>query len=407
MYSPDIGNGSIAYLTTAYPHVSHTFIRREIMGLEALGYAIRRAAIRCGAVLVDAIDEQECKKTLHVLEQPKLAFIGQILHGLMLAGLKLGTATHAAWQLSKPSERGLARHMAYLVEALALRAYFERKRVAHVHVHFGTNAAAVAMLVQLLGGPSFSITCHGPDEFDAPIALSLGVKTSRARFVVATSHYCAAQLRRWTDYSQWDKIHVVRCTVDDAWFDASVAVADSPSSLLTIGRFSAQKGQLMLLDAYADAVSAGLRSPLVMVGDGELRVVIEARIAALGLAGRVQLTGWTDAPGIRVHLSNCRAVVLPSFAEGLPVVLMEAMAFGRPVVTTSVAGIPELVRDGEHGWLVPAGDRASLAGALLAVDTAPVEQLRAMGMAAQQAVRRSHSMRSEVGKLHELFAKVR
>ncbi len=407
MYSTDLRNGGIAYLTTEYPHVSHTFIRREIVGLEALGYTIRRVAIRCGTVLVDAIDEQECKQTLHVLDQPKLAFTGQVLHGLLLAGLKLGTATRAAWQLSKPSERGLVRHVAYLVEALALRAYFARRGVAHVHVHFGTNAAAVAMLVQLLGGPSFSITFHGPDEFDAPIALSLGVKTSRARFVVATSHYCAAQLRRWTDYSQWDKIHVVRCTVDDAWFDASVPVADSPSSFVTIGRLSAQKGQLLLLDAYADAVSAGLRSPLVIVGDGELRAVIEARIAALGLAGRVQLTGWTDANGIRAQLAKCRAVVLPSFAEGLPVVLMEAMAFGRPVVTTTVAGIPELVRDGEHGWLVPAGDRASLTDALLAVDAATVERLRAMGIAAQQAVRRSHSLRTEVGKLHELFAKVR
>jgi colanic acid/amylovoran biosynthesis glycosyltransferase len=394
----------IAYLTTEYPHVSHTFIRREITGLEALGYDVARVALRCGSV-VDPLDREERDKTLHLLEQPKLALLGQVLEGIWLAGPRLVAAAVMAWRLSRRSDRGLLRHAAYLFEALALRAYCKRRRLVHVHVHFGTNPAAVAMLTRLLGGPSFSITFHGPDEFDAPIALSLGTKIRQALFVVANSFFCASQLRRWVDHTHWEKIHVVRCAIGDEWFDGAEQVPDAPAFLLTVGRLSHQKGHLFLLEAYAEAVAAGLRSSLVIIGDGELRAAVEARIQALNLDGRVEVTGWLDAGAIRQRLARSRVFVLASFAEGLPVVLMEAMASGRPIVTTPLAGIPELVRDGEHGWLVATGDRASLAAALLRAGEAPVDRLRAMGAAGQQAVRRNHSLRDEAVKLRALLEK--
>jgi glycosyltransferase involved in cell wall biosynthesis len=406
VYSSDSRHTSgIAYLTTEYPHVSHTFIRREITGLEAQGCSVARVALRRGSVVVDPLDREESEKTLHLLEQPKLALLGQIFAGTWLAGPRLATAAAAAWRLGRRSDRGLLRHAAYLFEALALRAYCKRRKIVHVHVHFGTNPAAVAMLTKLLGGPSFSITFHGPDEFDAPIALSLGTKIQHALFVVASSFFCATQLRRWADHAHWQKIHVVRCAIGDEWFDGAKPVPDAPAFLLTVGRLSPQKGHLFLIDAYADAVAAGLRCSLVLVGDGELRTAVEARIRALGLEGRIEITGWLDAHAIRQRLTESRAFVLASFAEGLPVVLMEAMASGRPIITTPLAGIPELVRDGEHGWLVATGDRASLASALLQAGEAPVDRLRAMGAAAQQAVRRNHSLRDEAAKLRTLFEK--
>jgi glycosyltransferase involved in cell wall biosynthesis len=394
---------TIAYFTTEYPKASHTFIRREILGLEAHGFGVLRIALRCGDTIVDPLDRAEQQRTLLLLQQPKAALLRQIVHGVALANRRILAAACAAWRLHRNSERGLLRHVAYVGEALALRSYLKSHGIAHVHVHFGTNSAAVAMLMRILGGPQFSMTVHGPDEFDAAIGFSLGAKMHAAAFTVAISNFCAAQLRRWVPYSEWDKIHVVRCTVDEAWFDAARPVAANAGSLVVVGRLAAEKGQLLLVDAYADAVAAGLRSDLVLIGDGPMRAPLEKRLGELGLQNRVQLTGWLDAGAIRERLLASRGLVLASFAEGLPVVIMEAMALMRPVVSTSVAGVPELVRDGEHGWVVVPGDRAALTKALLSIDSASFDKLRAMGAAAHDQVRAHHAVRTEVEKLAGLF----
>ena len=395
---------AIAYLTTAYPNVSHTFIRREILGLESIGYRVFRVAIRSGDAIVDPLDQVEEQKTLHLLEQPKFQLIWQILGGLATPNLRVLRGISSAWELHMRSERGVLRHIAYLVEALAFLNCLHRQRIDHVHVHFGTNAAAVAMLARLMGGPSFSMTIHGPDEFDAPIGLSLAFKMKEAAFTVAISNYCASQLRRWLPYTDWQKLHVVRCTVGDEWFAAARPVDEDASAFVSVGRLTEQKGQLLLIDAYADACNAGLRANLVLIGDGELRDAITQRIRAYGLVDRVTLTGWLDSDGVRTQLLEGRALVLPSFAEGLPVVLMEAMALMRPVLTTYIAGIPELVRHGENGWLVVAGNRAELAGALLLLDRIEVDELRDIGRRGQQCVRNQHTLATELEALHRLFA---
>ena len=396
-------NSKLAYLTTSYPSVSHTFIRREILGLEALGYSVLRVAIRTGDAVVEPVDKTEQTKTLHLLAQPPLVLCYQILRGMIRARGRVIGGFRAAWRMNRRSERGLFRHMAYLAEGLALLAYFHEKNVSHVHVHFGTNAAAVAMLVRLMGGPTYSMTVHGPDEFDAPIGLSLGLKMENAEFTAAISSYCASQLRRWVAYPQWRKIHIIRCCVDETWFERASPVNDEANLLVSVARLSAQKGHLFLIDAYADAVRTGLRSRLVLVGDGELRGAIERQIEEHGLGGRVEILGWQDSAKIQQIILSSRALVLPSFAEGLPVVLMEAMALTRPVLSTYIAGVPELVRDGREGWLVVAGDREGLKDALLSIDAIPVEQLRKMGEQAQARVRSRHSISVEAGKLDYLL----
>ncbi len=195
----------------------------------------------------------------------------------------------------------------------------------------------------------------------------------------------------------------MHCTIGDEFEKPCERIPASSKTFVCIGRLSAQKGQLFLLDAFAELVRAGHDAELVLAGDGELRGEIERRIAATDLRGRVTLTGWITAEQVREHLRQARALVLPSFAEGLPVVIMEALALARPVISTFVAAIPELVEPGRSGWLVPAGSRAPLVSALREALSAPTVRLDEMGAHGRARVLAEHSAEREVDRLEALF----
>ena len=393
----------LAYLTTQYPSVSHTFIRREILTLESMGFSVFRSAIRPGSGVVDAADKSEAEQTFQVLAQSKPGLLVQALVcfiGRPAAALR---ALAVAMAMGRVSERGRLKHIAYWLEAGVLYRRYKQEQIDHVHVHFGTNAASVARLARVLGGPTYSMMIHGPDEFDQAIGHSLGAKMEDAAFTVAITDYCAAQLRRWVDYEHWDKIKVVGCTVGEQWFDAAEPVADNAHSLVCVGRLCPQKGQTLLVDAFALALARGAKGKLVLVGDGEQRDAVEERIAACNVADAVSITGWQDEAAVRGYLLASRGLVLGSFAEGLPVVIMEALALQRPVVSTMIMGIPELVQDGVNGWLVPAGNVEQLADAIYEVLTVPVHQLHVMGEAGQSRVRERHLAETEVAKLAAHF----
>jgi colanic acid/amylovoran biosynthesis glycosyltransferase len=394
----------LAYLTTEYPKVSHTFIRREILELEKRGHTIIRIAIRGnGGAVVDTNDVKESEKTFVCLSRPFHEFVAAVSWAVVTRPGRMFKALRTSLAMSRISDRGLVRHIAYLVEAALLTRMLIRQRVAHVHVHFGTNAAAVARLVRTLDGPRYSITVHGPDEFDAPRALCLGGKIADAEFAIAISHFCSAQLRRWTAVEHWNKIHVVHCTVADDYFDTARPIAPGAKTLVCVGRLSAQKGHLLLLEAAKQLARENIEFKIVLAGDGEMRSEIEARIDALGLRSHVEITGWIGEPEVRERMLNARAVVQPSFAEGLPVVLMEAMALCRPVITTAIAGIPELVEHEKNGWLIPAGNVEPLCDAMRSALRMPTTTLNAMGEAGCERVRDRHRTSSEVDKLEALL----
>jgi glycosyltransferase involved in cell wall biosynthesis len=393
----------IAYLTTQYPSVSHTFIRREIRGLEAMGYTVQRLAIRPGGAAVDPEDQEEATKTFHCLAQPKAKLLLRAALGLAKRpGAAIG-ALRCAVSMGKRSDRGVLKHLAYLLEAAVLLDEVERFGARHVHVHFGTNAAAVARLMRKLGGPTYSMMIHGPDEFDAAIGLSLGDKMIDAAFTAAITDYCGAQLRRWIPYEEWHKVRVVHCTVGPTWLDQDCPVPEDTDGFVCVGRLAPQKGQLILVEAFAEARREMGRGHLTLVGDGEMRGIIEERIAALGLADHVTITGWQTEAEVRDHLKQGRALALASFAEGLPVVIMEALAMERPVVATTIMGIPELVVSGENGWLAPAGSVPLLADAMTQALNTPVARLREMGAAGATRVKQDHFTETEVAKLDALF----
>lgn len=392
----------IAYLTTAYPEVSHTFIRREIHELERRGHDVLRLSVRePTSRLVDPRDLEERPRTTYLLAERGGLLLSTLSALARPAVLLRALAT--TLRLSRSSDRGLARHLAYLIEACRVRALTERHRSEHLHVHFGTNAAAVALLARALGGPPFSVTMHGPDEFDAPVALAIGEKVRDAAFTVAISHYCAAQLRRWSRPEDWPRIAIVHCTIGDEFAQPAGAIPPDSKAFVCVGRLSAQKGQLLLIDAFAELVAGGSDARLVLAGDGELRAEIEARIAQQGLGDRVSITGWVTSEEVRDLLRMSRALVLPSFAEGLPVVIMEAFALARPVISTYVGAIPELVEPGRSGWLVPAGARAPLVAALRDALAAPTARLDEMGRIGRDRSLAEHTAPSQVDVLERLL----
>jgi colanic acid/amylovoran biosynthesis glycosyltransferase len=402
-----MGRGAlrVAYLVNQYPKVSHSFIRREIQALERQGVAVERFAVRGWSdELPDAADRAEREGTRYLLQQGLGTLLGTALGMAVTRPHRFARALGLSVSMWRRSNRTIFHHLAYLAEACRLVQWTDAAQVDHLHAHFGTNPAEVAMLARELGGPPYSFTAHGPEEFDSPGALGLGEKGGRAAFVVAVSSFGRSQLLRWLPVAAWPKVRVVHCGLDqDFHRDAPTAPAAGPR-LVCVGRLCEQKGQLLLVEAAKRVVDAGQPLELVLAGDGEMRAEIEALIDRLGLRPYVRITGWIASERVRDEMLAARALVLPSFAEGLPVVIMEAMALRRPVITTFVAGIPELVRDGQNGWLVPAADSGALAQAMMECLAAPIEALTRLGEAARERVLSRHDIDTEAAKLAALFA---
>jgi colanic acid/amylovoran biosynthesis glycosyltransferase len=398
----------VAYLVNQYPAVSHSFIRREIVALESQGIEVARFSIRPPpAALVDPADIAEERKTHVLLRGGPWPLLGAWVRCAAAAPAAWLRALAAAVRLGRRSERGVLRHIVYMAEACLLLQWLWREgSVAHLHAHFGTNSAAVAMLAHLLGGPSYSFTVHGPEEFDHPTELSLGEKVERAAAVVAVSDFGRSQIYRWIAVEHWTKVHVVRCGVDAAFLEAGPQPIADNRRLVCVGRLAEQKGQLLILEALAGLAGEGVEVELVLAGDGPLRPTVEARLRELGLDGRVRITGWISNATVREELLAARVLLLPSFAEGLPVVLMEALALGRPAITTYVAGIPELVEHGRSGWLIPAGSVDAMKRAIREALATTVEDLTRMGRAGAEAAAQRHDANREAARMAALFRKL-
>ena len=396
----------IAYLVNQYPKVSHSFIRREILALERQGFDVQRIAVRgWDGELVDDEDLRERDRTRYVLQDGMASLLVAIIHMLATSPLRFFQALGLALKMGQRADRPWPFHLIYLAEACRIVPWLREFGARHLHAHFGTNSAEVAMLATTLGGPPYSFTVHGPEEFDKPEFLGIKEKVSRCAFVVAISSFGRSQLFRWVNYVDWPKVQVVHCGLEPV-FHAGPAVPVVPTAaprVVCVGRLCEQKGQLLLVNAVSQLLRKGIEIELVLAGDGEMRAELEALITQRRMQGRVRITGWISSDQVRAEILAARALVLPSFAEGLPVVIMEAMALRRPVLTTYVAGIPELVRPGESGWLFPAGDVDALAAALEEFLATPVSLLDAMGEAGYQRVLERHSVDIEAAKLAQLF----
>jgi colanic acid/amylovoran biosynthesis glycosyltransferase len=391
----------IAYFTNYYPAVSHTFIRREIRAIEALGVTVFRYALRPDKDMIDVEDKSEEKRTRYILKS-RVEIVRCLIVMLFTRPLALGRTIQQAVKMGAHSDRGILRHFLYVAEAAVLANWCRRDAIQHVHAHFGTNPAAIAMFAWQLSGIPYSFTAHGPEEFEKAALLSLDVKLQNSAFAVCVSSFGRSQFMRYSRTDQWPKAVVVHCGVDSAFLEGFTPPPSTPR-LVCVGRISAEKAQILLVAAARRLRDAGIVCEIVLAGDGPMRADVEDAIRRAELQDAIRITGWVSGKQVKAEIEAARALVLPSFAENMPVVIMEAMALGRPVISTYVAGIPELIQPGKTGWLVPAGDDAALAEAMREALEIPPERLGTMGEAGRRHMIEHHDALKEAAKLKNLF----
>ncbi|MEL6266299.1 MAG: glycosyltransferase [Pseudomonadota bacterium] len=398
----------IIYFLNTYPTTSQTFVRGEIRALEGMGVAITRVALRrADAPLVTGADREEQAATRYLLDRRLALVLGLVREAVTNPGgfwRALGAWRRLVGRAGVSLGR-LVAHGAYLAEAAALKRVAAETGATHVHTHFSSNSAAVALLAERLGGPGYSFTAHGPTDFYNRDAAAIDLKIRHARFVAAISHYCRTQLLQAAGIEGWDdamaKIRIVRCGVDLETFALQPPPApDAP--IVHVGRLCVAKAQALIPAAVAGAAARHPDLRVELIGDGELRPMVEAAIAEHGVADRVTLLGWRSHAEVRDRVAAARAFLLPSFAEGIPVVIMEALALGRPVITTAIAGIPELVTP-DCGWVVPAGDAEALGHALDEALGASPERLAEMGRAGRARVEAMHDQAANAATLKAAF----
>lgn len=396
----------IAYLTSAYGRTSDSFIRDEVNQLRALGSIVYTFSIRrpdeSQAVSKDILRERSQTEYL-LVRQNIVPLISSVLKTSCRRPVRLLRAILLAARCSSPGVKSRIWALAYVIEACLLAERLRLKAVNHLHNHFGDGCATVAMLTGLLLGIPYSLTIHGAGEFDQPKSLALDEKIARASFVVTVSDWGRSQLLRWCRPEHGEKITVIRCGVGEHFVEQTSIPASRSPRLIYVGRLERDKGVLILLDAVAQLVEKQVAVELVIVGDGSIRGEVEQLIRRKGLGRYVTIRGWLSSAAVREEILRARAFVLPSFTENLPVSIMEAMALERPVVSSQLGGIPELVGPGV-GWLVPPGSAPALAEALRQAVTAPPEQMEKMGKAAAALVAARHNSRVEGAKLARLFA---
>lgn len=397
----EVGPVPIAYLTAVTPQAS-PFIMREIRALRRLGWDIHTFAIRRATVLCDS--EPDDSPTFHVLPAPWFQLI--LDHGAVLAThpIRYMAALWFALTCRAPGLKQLLWQVFYFVEAVRVWRQVRQRGIRHVHVHFALAVANVAMVAGRLGQLNYSLTVHGSTELFNSDSNLLVQKVNYAQFVACISSYCRAQLLALTGEELGNKLHVVHCALDPQRFAPrrTGTAANGRPVVLTVGRLNPVKGHGVLLHAIREVVRRGCQLECRVAGDGSTRPYLQALIHKLDLMHHVSLVGNLAQPAILREYDAADIFVLPSFAEGLPVVLMEAMAKALPVVATRIAGIPELVDDGINGILVLPADVAQLADAIerLCEDSA----LRArLGARARQKVAAQFHVQSSVAQLNVLL----
>lgn len=394
----------LAYLTGMYPAASHTFIQREIAALRAQGSEIVITSVRTPgeAELIGPEEVAAMDETFYVLAAAKNPLTLCRAHArLMLSSpgrwwstLRLALRTH------RPGLKGFLWQLFYFLEAGVLARHLQRNAVSHIHNHFADSSATVSMLASGFTGLPFSFTLHGPNELFAPESWYLGEKVARASKVICISHFARSQVMLFSDPDHWHKLRIVHCGVTPARY-AETPAADTGAGmkLLFVGRLSPVKGLRILLEAFEAARAVQPDIQLTVIGDGSDRAWVEETARRVG---GVSVLGYKSQSDVADALVQSDALVLPSFAEGVPVALMEAMASMRPVIATRVGGVAELVEDGVSGRVVTPGNVAALTEAILDLARNP-ERRRDMGIAGRAHVCAEFDIDKEARWLKAVF----
>ena len=397
----------IAYLISRYPAVSHTFILREVEALRRQGFVIETASINRpdqSPQQMPAREREEAARTYYVkahglagalaahataLWQRPRAWLAGLVYALRLGGTDL---------------RRIALGVGYFTEALMVGRWMRAHGLPHLHVHFATAAANVGLCVKKVFGSSLSLMIHGPDEFDDVRGQSLAEKIARADFLFCIGSFARSQAMRLSDPAHWRKIDVARLGVDTAQFAPRAAASAGRFHILCVGRLVAAKGQYVLVEAARRLAAERRDFRVTIVGAGPEAQGLRAAIGEAGLARHVTMAGALNQDEVRRLYGEADAFVLPSFAEGIPVVLMEAMASGVPCVTTRITGIPELIRSDDEGLLVAPSDAEALATAIARLIDDPALRAR-IAAAARRRVDTDFHLERNAARLGSLFAR--
>ncbi len=404
---------ALAYLISTYPTLSMTFVLREVLALRELGFRVETASINPPdrpANRLTPIEADEAKRTYYVKQHG--------LSGATVAKLQTVFANFRgywrgvalAFRLAGLDLRRLYLNLMYFIEALMVGQWMKRKGLRHLHVHLASQAASVGLFVRTVFGFGYSLTVHGPDEFYDAERQMLAEKIRAADFLCCISSFARSQLMMLSPHEHWSKFVVSPLGVDPETF-APAPKPDARSAgsahgetfeILCVGRLIPAKGQHILIDAVERLMQEGRQVRLRLVGSGPDETSLREHAARSTAGECVVFEGAINQDRIRDFYAAADAFCLPSFAEGLPVVLMEAMAMELPCVTTHIAGIPELIRDGVDGLLVPPSDLDALVKALarLMDDAEMREQLGKIGRA---RVVDLYDLRRNVERLATIF----
>jgi glycosyltransferase involved in cell wall biosynthesis len=403
-------HGRIGYLMSRYPAVSHTFFLKEVLGLRERGLSIETASInlpdRATAVMSDA-ERAESARTFYVKQRGHLGLMLRVLiialkHPVVLTRGLLYAIQLGGWGLNTQ-----AFALFYLAEAMLVGDWMRRKSLARLHVHFGGPVASVGLMTAKAWKTPLSLTLHGPDEFFDQDASYLRQKIETASFIICISDFCRSQVLRIAPLVDSSRIDVVRLGVDSTALRAKTISptpepSSSPVKVVCTARMVSAKGHRILLEAVAAATASGVNLAVTMIGDGPERASLEELSRQLGLASSVKFLGSLPHQATLEEVAQADFFVLASFAEGLPVALMEAMALGVPCISTPIAAIPELIQDGCNGLLVPPSSVVALKTAIERLVNSPELRGR-LGAAARTTVEQQYDLAWNLDQLAQLW----
>jgi glycosyltransferase involved in cell wall biosynthesis len=379
------GRVRIAYLTSRYPGTSQVFLQREVLGLRERGVDVTTVSVRRSREVLSAADREEAARTRWLVPPSPLRLLAAHARAARHPGAWLGTLVRGVRD-GPPGKRAM--QLMYWGEAVLLWDLLRREAIDHVHVHFANNASDIALLATRLGratgeGPrSFSLHLHGPTDFYDVQRNRLGLKGREAAGVICISDFARSQALAHLPAAAAGRVRVARYGAPPP-IDRPPREPGGPLRVLVVARLAPVKGHAVLLEALARSAEAGADLRLDVVGDGPLRDELPRLAEQLGVADRVTWHGAVGQDEIAVHWARADVFCLPSFAEGLPVVVLEAMSAGLPVVATAVMGVPEAVRDEQEGLLVQPARPDLLAEALVRLARDP-ELRRRLGEAGRR-----------------------
>ncbi|HET6997989.1 MAG TPA: glycosyltransferase [Solirubrobacterales bacterium] len=404
----------VAYVVGRYPAVSHAFVTREVQALRAAGATVETISIhRAGdADALSQADRAERERTYALLPARYGEIVRAQLRAIASPRAYFSTLL-GALRSGPPGVRGRVWQLFYFVEAMMIWRHCQRRKVRHLHVHHLNQASDAAMLAveyanARRSGPAWiwSFTMHGPNELYDVSHFRLAAKAGSAAAVACISDFARSQVMAFAPEERWPRFEVVHCGLDPTEFDPARVPRPEPRDgfrILYVGRLVPFKGQAILLEALAALRANGVDASLTLIGEGPSRSKLESQVRRLGLDGHASFAGAVGQDEIRSHYAAADAFCLPSFAEGVPVVLMEAMAMRVPVVTSPVMGIGELVDDGDSGLLVPPGRVDELTAALERLARSP--ELRArLGERGREKVVAEFDVRESGRRLARMFA---